>query len=98
LAWRLELQLAGTAGALLRRARAAATERERESESWRNEVGEGEPVRAGLKRELGNVGRRHGRVSRACVRACQRRYAGRTELIGWPPDAEREKGARGANG
>jgi hypothetical protein len=55
-------------------------------------------VRAGLKRELGNVGRRHGRVSHACVRACQRRYAGRTEMIGRPPDTQREKGARGANG
>jgi hypothetical protein len=41
----------------------------RGAESGRNEVGGRERVRARLKRELGDVGRRHGRVSRrACVR------------------------------
>jgi hypothetical protein len=54
LAWRLVLRVAGTVGALLRRALGAAAERER----GQNEAGEGERVRARLKRELEDMGRR----------------------------------------
>jgi hypothetical protein len=57
--------MAGTADEDLRRA--ARVERERECVLVRNEAGERERVRAVLKRELGHVGRQHGRGSR---RAC----------------------------
>jgi hypothetical protein len=52
------------AGSLLWRAQAAAAD---ERESGRNEAGEGERVWAGLKREMGDMGRRCGQLSR---RAC----------------------------
>jgi hypothetical protein len=84
--------MTGTTGAGHRRALAAATEGQR----GRNKAGERERVRAGLKKKLGHVGRRRGRISRcACARGSAA-VTGKTGLIGRDRGAEAR--ARGVNG
>jgi hypothetical protein len=76
LARRLELQVDGMAGSLLRRAQATTAD---ECESGRNEAGEGERVPAGLKREMRDMDRRCGQLSRrACARVSDGLRGGRS--------------------
>jgi hypothetical protein len=68
-------------------------ERERERVKW--ETGERERVQAGLKRELGNIGKRRGWLSQhACARGLAS-VAGRTELTSEAHGAEAQARARG---
>jgi hypothetical protein len=63
----------------------------REGKSGQNEAGEGDRVRAGLKRELGDVGRRCGQGSRrACARVSGGSRGGRSRQ-GVPRRSERER-------
>jgi hypothetical protein len=54
----------------------------REGERGRNEAGERERVWAGLKKELGRMGRRHGWSSRHAWARGSGRFAGKAELTG----------------
>jgi hypothetical protein len=63
----------------------------REGESGQNEVGEGEWVRVGLKKELGRVCRRRGRSSQRVRGRGSATVAGKIELTRLAHSAERER-------
>jgi hypothetical protein len=67
-----------------------------EGERGRNEAREGERVWAGLKKEMGRVGRRHGRSSRHAHGRGSATVAKKTELTRLAHGVERECGVNGS--